>query len=37
MSFRLKAILGIAALEAARLALLVISGLRWLRDSNQEQ
>ena len=37
MSFRLKTILGIAAIEAVLLALLVISGLRWLQDSNQEQ
>jgi PAS domain S-box-containing protein len=37
MSFRLKTILGIAAIEAVLLALLVISGLGWLQDSNQEQ
>ncbi|MCC7279015.1 MAG: response regulator [Chromatiaceae bacterium] len=37
MGFRLKTILGIAAIEAVLLALLVISGLRWLQDSNQEQ
>lgn len=37
MSFRLKTILGIAAIEAILLAVLVVSGLRWLHDSNSEQ
>ena len=37
MSFRLKTILGIAAIQAILLAALVISGLRWLKDSNEEQ
>ncbi len=37
MSFRLKTIIGIAAIEAILLAILVVSGLRWLHDSNEEQ
>jgi len=37
VSFRLKTILGIAAIEAVLLAILVFSGLRWLHDSNEEQ
>ena len=37
MSFRLKTIMGIAAIEAILLAILIFSGLRWLRDSNEEQ
>ena len=37
MSFRLKTIIGIAAIEAILLALLVFVGLRWLQDSNEEQ
>jgi PAS domain S-box-containing protein len=37
VSFRLKTILGIAAIEAILLAVLVVSGLRWLHDSNEEQ
>ena len=37
MSFRLKTILGIAAIEAVLLALLIFTGLRWLHDSNEDQ
>jgi two-component system sensor histidine kinase/response regulator len=37
VSFRLKTILGIAAIEAILLAILIFSGLRWLHDSNEEQ
>jgi len=37
VSFRLKTIIGIAAIEAVLLAILVGSGLRWLHDSNVEQ
>ncbi|MGD8207508.1 MAG: PAS domain S-box protein, partial [Thiohalocapsa sp.] len=37
MSFRLKTILGIALIEAILLAILVLTGLRWLRESNEEQ
>ena len=37
MSFRLKTIIGVAAIEAILLAILVFSGLRWLHDSNEEQ
>lgn len=37
MSFRLKTILGIAAIEAILLAILIFSGMRWLHDSNGEQ
>ncbi|MCO5760175.1 MAG: response regulator [Chromatiaceae bacterium] len=37
MSFRLKTILGIALIEAILLAVLIVSGLRWLQESNQAQ
>ncbi|MGD8207624.1 MAG: hybrid sensor histidine kinase/response regulator, partial [Thiohalocapsa sp.] len=37
MTFRVKTILGIALIEAILLAILVFSGLRWLRESNEEQ
>ena len=37
MSFRLKTIIGVAAIEAILLAILIFSGLRWLHDSNEEQ
>lgn len=37
MTFRAKTILGIALIEAILLAILVFSGLRWLRESNEEQ
>ena len=37
MSFRLKTILGIALIEAVLLAVLIVSGLRWLQESNQAQ
>ena len=37
MSFRLKTILGIALIEAVLLAVLIVSGLKWLQDSNQAQ
>jgi hypothetical protein len=37
VSFRLKTILGIALIEAILLAILVLTGLRWLRESNEEQ
>ena len=37
MSFRLKTILGIALIEAVLLAVLVVTGLRWLQESNQAQ
>jgi len=36
MSFRLKTIIGIALIEGVLLALLVLSGLQWLRDSNSQ-
>ncbi len=36
MSFRLKTVLGIALIEAGLLFLLVVSGLGYLRSSNQE-
>ncbi|MCB1876074.1 MAG: HAMP domain-containing histidine kinase [Chromatiales bacterium] len=37
MSFRLKTILGIAAIEALLLAILIVSSLGLLRDSNEDQ
>lgn len=37
MSFRLKTVLGIAAIEFVLLAILVISGLHYLRSSNESQ
>ncbi len=37
MSFRLKTVLGIAAIEFVLLAILVISGLHYLRSSNEVQ
>ncbi len=37
VSFRLKTILGIALIEAVLLAVLIVSGLKWLQDSNQAQ
>lgn len=37
MSFRLKTILGIALIEAVLLAVLIVTGLRWLQESNQAQ
>ena len=37
MSFRLKTILGIALIEAVLLAVLIVTGLRWLQESNQDQ
>ena len=37
MSFRLKTILGIALIEAVVLAVLIVTGLRWLQESNQAQ
>jgi two-component system NtrC family sensor kinase len=37
MSFRLKTVLGIAAIEVLLLAILVFSGLRYLRETNAEQ
>jgi PAS domain-containing protein len=37
VSFRLKTILGIALIEAILLAVLIVSGLRWLQESNQAQ
>jgi len=37
VSFRLKTILGVAAIEAILLAILVLIGLRWLHDSNETQ
>jgi PAS domain S-box-containing protein len=37
VTFRLKTIIGIALIEALLLGILVISGLRWLRDSNTSQ
>ncbi|TQV78472.1 ATP-binding protein [Denitrobaculum tricleocarpae] len=37
MSFRLKTVLGIAAIECVLLAILVISGLHYLRSSNEAQ
>ena len=37
MSFRLKTILGIALIESVLLLILVISGLTFLSDSNEDQ
>lgn len=37
MSFRLKTILGVALIEAVLLSLLVISGIYYLRSSNEAQ
>jgi len=37
MSFRLKTILGVAAIEAVLLLILVVSSLRYLQDSNEVQ
>ena len=37
MSFRLKTIIGVALIEAVLLALLIVVGLQWLQNSNQEQ
>ncbi|WP_417831793.1 ATP-binding protein [Terasakiella sp.] len=37
MSFRLKTILGIALIEIVLLSILVLSGLNYLRDSNENQ
>lgn len=37
MSFRLKTILGIALIELVLLAILIVSGIGWLRDSNEQQ
>ncbi len=37
MSFRLKTILGIAFIELILLAILIASGIGWLRDSNEQQ
>ena len=37
MSFRSKTIIGIALIEAILLGILVIVGVRWLHDSNEEQ
>lgn len=37
MSFRLKTVLGIAAIEFVLLAILVVSGLHYLRSSNEAQ
>ncbi|KXF83594.1 response regulator [Enterovibrio coralii] len=37
MSFRLKTILGIAFIELILLAILVASGLSWIKDSNEQQ
>jgi hypothetical protein len=37
MSFRLKTILGIALIELILLSILVISGLHYLRTSNEQQ
>jgi len=37
VSFRLKTVLGIAAIEFAMLAVLIVSGLYYLRSSNAEQ
>ncbi|WP_087025873.1 hybrid sensor histidine kinase/response regulator [Thaumasiovibrio subtropicus] len=37
MSLRLKTILGIALIEALVLALLIVSGLTWLKESNERQ
>lgn len=37
MSFRLKTILGIAFIELILLAILIVSGIGWLRDSNEQQ
>ncbi|MEZ8131418.1 hybrid sensor histidine kinase/response regulator [Enterovibrio norvegicus] len=37
MSFRLKTIIGIALIELVLLAILVFSGLNWLRGSNEQQ
>ncbi|OEE58532.1 hybrid sensor histidine kinase/response regulator [Enterovibrio norvegicus FF-33] len=37
MTFRLKTILGIALIEVVLLAILIASGIGWLRDSNEQQ
>ncbi|WP_028021783.1 hybrid sensor histidine kinase/response regulator [Enterovibrio calviensis] len=37
MTFRLKTILGIAIIEVVLLAILIASGIGWLRDSNEKQ
>ena len=37
MKLRTKTILGVAAIEIVLLAILVIGGIRWLHDSNEEQ
>ncbi|CZF81052.1 Sensor histidine kinase RcsC [Grimontia celer] len=37
MTFRLKTILGIALIELILLAVLIVSGISWLRDSNEQQ
>ncbi|USH05047.1 response regulator [Grimontia kaedaensis] len=37
MTFRLKTILGIALIELILLAVLIVSGIGWLRDSNEQQ
>jgi two-component system sensor histidine kinase/response regulator len=37
VSFRLKTIIGVALIEAVLLALLIVVGLRWLQDSNEDQ
>lgn len=37
MSFRLKVILGVAAIEILLLSILVVSGLNYIRSSNEEQ
>ncbi|NGN97438.1 response regulator [Grimontia sp. S25] len=37
MTFRLKTILGIALIELILLAILIVSGIGWLRDSNEQQ
>jgi PAS domain S-box-containing protein len=37
VSFRLKTIIGVAAIEAILLAILIFGGLTWLQDSNAEQ
>ena len=37
MSFRLKTVLGIAVIEVVLLAILVISGLNYLKSSNENE
>ncbi|HSG62621.1 MAG TPA: hypothetical protein VLA24_14430, partial [Pseudomonadales bacterium] len=37
MKLRTKTILGVALIEVVLLAILVVGGIRWLQDSNEQQ